>query len=94
MPFGSESFDSCNERDEATIRLVVRGSESQAQAIEAVIDTGFNGLLTLLPTLVYRACQMSSAMPLVMPACRQIELNVPWGMLRLFLGTITTRFRS
>ncbi len=48
----SDPFDSCNERDEGTIRLVVRGSESQAQAIEAVIDTGFNGFLTLSPALV------------------------------------------
>jgi hypothetical protein len=42
---------------------------------------------------VYLFCQISSAMRLVIPACRQMELNVPWGMLRLFLGTITTRFR-
>jgi clan AA aspartic protease len=37
---------------EATIRLMVRGSGGQELEIEAVIDTGFNGFLTLSPTLV------------------------------------------
>jgi predicted aspartyl protease len=37
---------------EATVRFVVRGSGGQAQAIEAVIDTGFNSFLTLSPALV------------------------------------------
>jgi clan AA aspartic protease len=37
---------------EATVRLVVRGSGGQEQEIEAVIDTGFNGFLTLSPALV------------------------------------------
>jgi clan AA aspartic protease len=37
---------------EATIRLVVRGSGGQEQEIAAVIDTGFNGFLTLSPALV------------------------------------------
>jgi hypothetical protein len=36
---------------EATVRLVVRGSGGQEQEIEAVIDTGFNGFLTLSPAL-------------------------------------------
>ena len=37
---------------EATIRLVVRSSGGQEQEIAAVIDTGFNGFLTLSPALV------------------------------------------
>jgi clan AA aspartic protease len=37
---------------EATVRFVVRGSGGQEQEIEAVIDTGFNGFLTLSPALV------------------------------------------
>ncbi len=37
---------------EATIRLMVRGPGGQEQEIEAVIDTGFNGFLTLPPTVV------------------------------------------
>ena len=37
---------------EATIRLVIRGSGGQEQEIAAVIDTGFNGFLTLSPALV------------------------------------------
>jgi clan AA aspartic protease len=39
---------------EATIRLLVRGPGGQEQEIEAVIDTGFNGFLTLSPPLVRR----------------------------------------
>jgi len=37
---------------EATVRLLVRGPGGQEQEIEAVIDTGFNGFLTLSPPLV------------------------------------------
>jgi len=37
---------------EATIRLVVRGPAGQKQKIEAVIDTGFDGWLTLPPSLI------------------------------------------
>ena len=37
---------------EAIVRLVVGGSGGQEQEIEAVIDTGFNGFLTLSPALV------------------------------------------
>jgi clan AA aspartic protease len=39
---------------EAVVRLLVRGPGSQEQEIEAVIDTGFNGFLTLSPALVGR----------------------------------------
>ena len=41
-----------NSNLEATVRLVVRGSGDREQEIEAVIDTGFNGFLTLSPALV------------------------------------------
>jgi len=34
---------------QATIRLIVRGPTGQAQGIEAVIDTGFDGVLSLPP---------------------------------------------
>ena len=37
---------------EATVHLLVRGPGGQEQDIEAVIDTGFNGFLTLSPALV------------------------------------------
>lgn len=37
---------------EAVIRIVVRGSESQETQVEAVIDTGFNGFLTLPSQLI------------------------------------------
>src|SRR5437016_14529275 len=37
---------------QATIRLIVRGSTGQAQEIEAVIDTGFDGALSLPPALI------------------------------------------
>jgi clan AA aspartic protease len=43
-----------NDNLEATIRLLVRGPGGQEQEIEAVIDTGFNGFLTLSPSLVRR----------------------------------------
>ena len=33
-------------------------------------------------------------MSLLIPACLQIELKVPCGILRLFRGTITTRIRA
>jgi clan AA aspartic protease len=41
-----------NDNLEATVRLLVRGQGGQEQEIEAVIDTGFNGFLTLSPALV------------------------------------------
>ena len=37
---------------EATIRLSLQGPRGEEQAIEAVIDTGFSGFLTLPPDLV------------------------------------------
>lgn len=37
---------------EALIHIVVRGSESQETQVEAVIDTGFNGFLTLPRQLI------------------------------------------
>ncbi len=41
-----------NANREAVIRFPVRGPSGQEQEIEAVIDTGFNGFLTLSPTIV------------------------------------------
>lgn len=37
---------------EALVRLWVRGPQGQAEEIEAVVDTGFNGSLTLPPALI------------------------------------------
>ena len=45
---------------EATIRLVVAGPDQRQEAIEVVIDTGFNGFLTL-PNHVVRALNLPFA---------------------------------
>lgn len=37
---------------EATIRLPVRGPHEREQEIEAVLDTGFNGIITLPPAVI------------------------------------------
>jgi len=37
---------------EAVIRLFVQGPSGTAHEVDAMIDTGFNGFLTLLPALV------------------------------------------
>ena len=37
---------------EAVISLTIRGSKGQEHEIEAVIDTGFDGSLTLPPALI------------------------------------------
>lgn len=41
-----------NSNLEATVRLLIRGLGGQEQEIDAVIDTGFKGFLTLPPALV------------------------------------------
>ncbi len=41
-----------NSSREAAIRLSIRGSNEREQEIEAVIDTGFNGFITLPPAVV------------------------------------------
>jgi clan AA aspartic protease len=37
---------------EATINVVIESSDGKAHQIEAVVDTGFNGSLTLPPTFI------------------------------------------
>ena len=41
-----------NVRREATIRLVIRDQQGQNHEVEAVIDTGYDGFLTLPPDLI------------------------------------------
>lgn len=41
-----------NANREATVRLIVRSPNGQDQEVEAIIDTGFTGFLTLPPALV------------------------------------------
>ena len=41
-----------NSRTEAIIRLSVRATDGREQEIEAILDTGFNGSLTLPPELI------------------------------------------
>jgi len=41
-----------NAHSEATIRLPVRDAAGHEHEIEAVLDTGFNGSLTLLPAII------------------------------------------
>ncbi len=41
-----------NRRCEATLPLVVGNAIGQRQVIDAVIDTGFNGFLTLLSSII------------------------------------------
>ena len=41
-----------NDALEATIRLTVRGPSRQEESVEAVMDTGFDGYLTLPPAVI------------------------------------------
>ena len=41
-----------NQRCEATLPLFVRNASGQVQVIDAVIDTGFNGFLTLPSSII------------------------------------------
>ena len=41
-----------NSDREAIVSLVVRGSRGQTRQVEAVVDTGFTGLLTLPPEVI------------------------------------------
>ncbi len=40
-----------NDALEVLVRLVIQGSSGRTREIEAVVDTGFNGFLTLAPAL-------------------------------------------
>src|SRR2546428_10382179 len=41
-----------NARLEATIRLTLRGPNGQSRRVKAVVDTGFDGWLSLAPELI------------------------------------------
>jgi clan AA aspartic protease len=41
-----------NAHTEVTIRLPVRAADGRAQEIEVILDTGFNGSLTLPPAMI------------------------------------------
>jgi predicted aspartyl protease len=41
-----------NAHREALVSLPLRGAQGEEHAIEAVIDTGYNGFLTLPPALI------------------------------------------
>ena len=41
-----------NAHREATIRLLLQAADGQDQEIEAILDTGFNGSLTLPPAVI------------------------------------------
>lgn len=41
-----------NAHHEATVQLSVQGADGRVQEIEALLDTGFNGSLTLPPTVI------------------------------------------
>jgi len=41
-----------NANREATVRLILRSPGGQDQEVEAIIDTGFTGFLTLPPAMV------------------------------------------
>ncbi len=43
-----------NARREATIRLLVRGANGTSEETEALVDTGFNGFLTLPASAIAR----------------------------------------
>lgn len=41
-----------NENHEARINLVVRGPGDREETLEAIVDTGYNGFLTLSPAII------------------------------------------
>ena len=47
------TLGSVNPQLEATVRLLIRGPQGEIET-EAIIDTGFNGALTLPPNLIAR----------------------------------------
>ena len=78
---------------------LLEGGKCSKRLFLSVISQDFGStqptdLIFTEPPLCFVLClfQISSAILLVIPACRQIELSVPAGILRLFRGRITTRF--
>lgn len=70
---------------QATIRLIVRGPTGQAQEIEAVIDTGFDGaIFCLQPILPPRVCHGVAVdvryWPMAPPVCLTSMKQLSLGM--------------
>jgi predicted aspartyl protease len=60
---------------EAVVRLPVRSPRGREQAIEAIVDTGFNGYLTLPPDVIAEL-----GLPFREARSRIFErLREPWG---------------
>ncbi len=72
-----------NANREATIRLIVCGVRGQEQEIEAVIDTGFSGFLSLPSRLIVslRLSRRASQRPaqLAPLAPKNYEVRRIWG---------------
>ena len=59
---------SINEEREAVLRLQIQGPEDQSVEVEAVIDTGYNGTLSLPPEII-------AALALLSRGARQVTLG-------------------
>lgn len=64
-----------NRYREATVRLIVRGSDEREREVEAVLDTGFNGSLTLpLSIIEDLALRWRTQAPVILADGREEEL--------------------
>jgi clan AA aspartic protease len=69
---------------EATIELLMRGPSGQTRQVQAVIDTGFNGYLTLPPAriselgLAYHSMTLAALADGTRIALRRFEGSVSW----------------
>jgi clan AA aspartic protease len=69
---------------EATIEVLVHGSSGQAHLVQAVIDTGFNGHLTLPPSriselgLAYHSMALAALADGTRATMRRFEGSVTW----------------